>query len=644
MADAMQDVKTLAQLLLRSDELKTGMRFLHGGERESLVSYAQLLSRARGLLGHFQQQGLRAGDPVLLFVEDNRAFIDAFWACQLGGLVPVPLAAGAQSEYLHKLAAVAAKFDAPFLFTQRKLWHRLPGVADRTALFGERVCLVDDIAELERAGAPHPAAPGDTALIQFSSGSTSEPKGVVLSHANLLANIRAIGEAARIGAPDVTLSWMPLSHDMGLVGFHLVPMYHGLDQILMDTGLFVRRPARWLQAAQRHGATLLCSPNFGYQHYLKSVRAEDDALDVSQVRLMFNGAEPVSAPVCRAFAGRLAQHGFDARAFFPVYGLAEASLAVTFPEPGSGVFAMRAAVRDASVGDAVTLDARSEHALEVVCLGHPVANCELRICDDAGRTLPARILGHVQIRGAGVTRGYYRCPECDAAAFVDGWLDTGDLGWLDEQGLFITGRCKEVMFVSGQNWYPQDLEHLLQHNAGIDPGKVALAATRSDDNAEDCLLVFVQHRRDLESFAPTAQRVQAALAEHAGLRAQAVIPVHSLPRTTSGKLQRTRLARDYEDGVFAPALARLRQSAQAAAVTAAAGGVEDQLLDLCRQVFPDRAIQADQNFFELGADSLMLVKIHDEIETRFPGKVEITDLFDYPTIGSLAAYISAKNT
>lgn len=636
----MHEVKTLAELLLRSGAVSTGMRFLQGGERESVLSYMQLLSRARGLLGRFQQQGLHAGDPVLLFVEDNRAFIDAFWACQLGGMVPVPLAAGVQSEYLHKLAAVAAKFDTPFVFTQRKLWQRLPDVADRAALFGERVCLVDDIAQLDRAGAPHPAVAGDTALIQFSSGSTSDPKGVVLSHAYLLANIRAIGKAAGIGAPDVTLSWMPLSHDMGLVGFHLVPMYHGLDQILMDTGLFVRRPARWLQAAQRYGATLLCSPNFGYQHYLKSVRDEDEALDVSQVRLMFNGAEPVSASVCRAFAARLAPRGFDARAFFPVYGLAEASLAVTFPAPGSGVLSTRVAPRRASIGDAVTLDTHSEYAPEIVCLGHPVASCELRICDDAGQALPARTLGHVQIRGAGVTRGYYRCPECDAAAFVDGWLDTGDLGWLDEQGLFITGRCKEVMFVNGQNWYPQDLEQLLQHSAGIDPGKVALAATRSDDNAEDRLLVFVQHRRDLESFAPTVQRVQTALAEHAGLRAEGVIPVHSLPRTTSGKLQRVRLAQDYEDGAFAAVLARLRESAQAAVATAAAGSVKDQLLDLCRQVFPDRAIQADQNFFELGADSLMLVKIHDEIENRFPGKVEITDLFEYPTIASLAAYIA----
>ncbi|MGI9321379.1 MAG: AMP-binding protein, partial [Thiogranum sp.] len=513
--------KVLTDVLLELDGAERGIRYLHSGDRETLISYSALLSRAKGLLGRFQQQGLQAGDPVILFVRNNVAFVDAFWACQLGGLVPVPLSAGVHSEYLHKLTTVAEKFAAPLLFTERDLFLRLTNWLNGNTPFGQRVCVLEEIHQLEQEGVLHAAAPEDTALIQFSSGSTSEPKGVVLSHTNLLVNIKAISRAAAIGCGDSTLSWMPLSHDMGLVGFHLVPLFNGLDQLLMDTDLFVRRPARWLETAHRYRTSLLCAPNFGYQHYLKSVTAPADSLDLSHVRLIFNGAEPVSASVCREFAQQLEAAGLNASVFYPVYGLAEASLAVTFPEPGSGVQSLSVPAESLSMGGVVTPAAGSERTLELVCLGHPVERCELRICDQNGRSLPDYSPGHVQIRGDNVSSGYYQCPQCDADAFVDGWLDTGDLGFMTGHGLFISGRCKELMFVNGQNWYPQDIEQLVQQIPGIGAGKVAVGALRSQSNAEDLLLVFIQFRRELEGFLEPERRVRTALTEHAGLHAHA---------------------------------------------------------------------------------------------------------------------------
>jgi acyl carrier protein len=207
------------------------------------------------------------------------------------------------------------------------------------------------------------------------------------------------------------------------------------------------------------------------------------------------------------------------------------------------------------------------------------------------------------------------------------------------RGLFITGRYKEVLFVSGQNWYPQDIEQLLQQVPGIEAGKVAVGALRSESNAEDLVLVFIQFRRELDSFVEPARRVRTALTEHAGLHAHAVIPVHDLPRTSSGKLQRYRLLRAFENGDYAQVLASLQSFLQCSDSPSLESGVLRQLLDVCRELFPDRTIRSDQNLFELGADSLMLVKIHEEIEARFPGKVEITDLFEYPTVSSLAEYI-----
>lgn len=638
----MTDVNVLADLLLHPANSGQGIRFIQGTQRNVVVGYPALLDRARHLLGHFQQRGLQPGDALLLFVRNNQAFIDAFWACQLGGFIPVPLSAGMQAASLSKLAAIAGQFGSGWLFSERTLYQRLRQDYSDLPLPEQRVCLLDDFHETQAHGVVYPTRPGDIALIQFSSGSTSEPKGVQLTHANLLANIRAISIAADISSSDTTLSWMPLSHDMGLVGFHLVPLFNRLEQVLMDTDLFIRRPALWLETAAALGATLLCSPNFGFQHYLSCVSTPSAALDLGMVRLLFSGAEPVSASVCRDFLQRLAPLGLRADSLFPVYGLAEASLAVSFPVPGSGLQTLRVAADRLAVGDPVPTGEQLTDALELVCLGNAVAGCELRIVDGQGQPVVNLTLGHVQIRGASVTGGYYRCPACDQAAFADGWLNTGDLGFISREGLVITGRSKDMFFAAGQNWYPQDVEGLLQQ-AGVAPhGKLAVTAVRSADNARDWLLVGVQHRGSLEDFLPMAAAVQAALAGSTGLRAQAVIPVHRLPRTTSGKLQRYRLAAAWEQGEYQQVLDKLDALAGIKPSVAAANATEQQLLLLCRGRFVGHDVQVDRNLFELGADSLTLVGLHEDIENRFPGRVEITDLFDHPTVRALAAYIDAR--
>ena len=212
---------------------------------------------------------------------------------------------------------------------------------------------------------------------------------------------------------------------------------------------------------------------------------------------------------------------------------------------------------------------------------------------------------------------------------------------MSEQGLFVTGRCKDILFVSGQNWYPQDIEQLLQQEIGVEAGKVAVSATRDDANAEDLLLVFMQYRRAPEQFVELVHRTRTVLTESTGLHAHAIVPVHTLPRTTSGKLQRFRLVQAYEAGEYAEVLDELQSSLDNVTGIAGANEVERQLLDICKRVFPDKHIGTDQNLFDLGADSLMLVMIHGDIEARFPGKVEVTDLFDYPTISSLAEHLQA---
>ncbi len=637
----MTEARVLADLLPRAAQSPHGVRYLQGGGRESRLTYADLLQRARGLLGLWQQRGVRPGERVLLFVRDNRALVDAFWACQLGGLVPVPLSAGLQAGARAKLAAVAAAIQPAWLFSERELYLRCK-TENNLHDFAERVLLVEDLpAAALTPGDLHPAAPDDLALIQFSSGSTRAPRGVQLSHANLLANVRAIVRAAAIDERDATFSWMPLSHDMGLIGFHLVPLSLGLEQVLMDSELFIRRPALWLRRAGELGASLLCAPNFGFQHYLQRVGEEETALDLSRVRLLFCGAEPVSAAVCREFVQRLAARGLRAEALFPVYGLAEASLAVSFPPPGRGVQSLRVDAGRLATGDDVRVGEGAARQVELVALGTAVDSCELRIADDHGRALAPQQVGHVQIRGASVTRGYFNDREATDEAFVDGWLDSGDLGFISDQGLVICGRAKDVLFAAGQNLYPQDLEHLLTEAGCAQPGKVAVSAWRSDDNAEDRLLVCLQHRGGLREFATRAAAVQTALATAAGVQAHAVIPLARLPRTSSGKLQRYALAEAFARGDYAALLHELEQTCAGSDGAEPQSATARQLLQLCREHFPGQAITPERNLFELGADSLTLVSLHEDIERSFPGKVAITDLFEYPTVGGLAGYIES---
>jgi acyl-CoA synthetase (AMP-forming)/AMP-acid ligase II len=622
---AVTECEVLADLLPRAAASGRGVRFVSGADRETRLDYAALAQRAAGLSGWLQQRGLRPGDALILFVRDNQALVEAFWACQLGGFVPVPLSAGGRPASLERLAGVVERLESAWLFSERRLYRRLQQDFGSVRLARQRVCLIEDIHALPASGVAHATQPQDLALIQFSSGSTCEPRGVMLTHANLMANLRAITRAAAIDGADATLSWMPLSHDMGLIGFHLVPLFNGLEQVLMDTELFIRRPALWLEKAAGFGASLLCAPNFGFQHYLAGVDAPAGDLDLERVRLVFNGAEPVSATVCREFVQRLAPAGLGPNTLFPVYGLAEATLAVSFPRPGSGLQTVPALAGEG----------------ELVCLGFAVDSCELRIIDERGAAVADGHIGHIQVRGASVSAGYYRCPDCDRRAFSDGWLDTGDLGLESEQGLVVTGRAREVFFAAGQNWYPQDIERMLEAAGCAGPGRVAVAAQRSDDNAEDLLLVFVRHRGELAAFAHVAAELQAELGAAAGLRAHAVIPVQRLPRTTSGKLQRYRLAEAYRRGDYAALLGGLEQLARADTPDLADSPTGRRLLEMCQRRFPGERIGMDRNLLELGADSLTLVGLHEDIEASFPGRVAVTDLFEYPTVRSLAAYIDA---
>ncbi len=648
--------KTLTELMALNRDAPRSITY-HNGENDShAVSFAQLHDRALGILHHLQQLGATPGDTLILLLGNNEQFVDAFWGGVLGGIIPVPVAIGISDEHRHKLLRIARKLGQPFIYTDRKTLDRIGAFATQSsdpteaatfAALKARAFLVEDLHDISVKGTPHTARPADTAFIQFSSGSTSDPKGVVLTHANLIANIDGSTQAGGFNETDTSLSWMPLTHDMGLIGFHLVMFANRVHAHLMPTELFVRRPLLWLAIASQHKATILCSPNFGYRHYLKVLGERSPGnLDLSAVRLIFNGAEPISVELCEEFLARLSALGLNRDAMFPVYGLAEASLAVSFPPVGRPYKAIQLNRHKLGIGEkAEVLAHASRDALGLVSVGKVIPLCELRIAGNDDTALEDGRIGHIHIRGGNVTAGYYEEPEANAATFTaDGWLKTGDLGLILDGETYITGRAKEILFVNGQNYYPHDLESVAQRAQGMELGKVVVAGVRPPGAETDQLVVFLLHRGDAAEFVPLAAEVTQLINEHTGLEVADVVPVKRIPKTTSGKIQRHLLEQNYIDGEFTADLAEIAQlrSAQASVATQSTDVIEARLLQICNSVLTNRPVAASDNLFEIGASSLKLIEIHEQIDKDYPGVLDLTELFDHPTIAELSTHLTRK--
>jgi acyl-CoA synthetase (AMP-forming)/AMP-acid ligase II/acyl carrier protein len=644
---------TLTEVLEENRAFPRSITYLEGENESRAVSFAELYERALGILWHLQRLGARRGDKLLLFLANNEQFIDVFWAAILGGIVPVPVALGISDEHRHKLLRIARRLGAPFLYTERRSLERIgafaasAGEAQLFAGLRSRTFLVDDLDDISRAGSIQRVTPEDIAFIQFSSGSTSEPKGVVLTHGNIIANWRGSTEAAGFNENDVSLSWMPLTHDMGLIGFHLVMFANRVHSHLMPTELFIRRPLLWLTLASRIRATILCSPNFGYKHYLKVLGDRPvEGLDLSAVRFIFNGAEPISVELCDEFLTRLGPARLHRNAMYPVYGLAEASLAVSFPPVGAPLRTLTVNRHRMNPGDPVQQVPEGDpHALRLVSEGKAIPYCRVRIAGDDDRELPEDRIGHVHMTGENVTRGYFEDSEANAAAFTaDGWLRTGDLGLVHGGDLYISGRAKEIIFVNGQNYYPHDLEAIAQRAPGLELGKVVAAGVRARGAETEQLVVFVLHRGSAEDFLPLAAQVARLINEQTGLEVAEVVPVKRIAKTTSGKIQRHMLEESYADGEFDAELAELAKlrAARRAPGTGSRSDIEEQLKTICDAALEGKRVDIHDNLFEVGASSLKLIEIHEQIDRLYPGQIDLTELFDFPTIAELAQHLQSK--
>lgn len=629
-----------------------GITFIQSSDLERKISYKELYHRAQSMLYVFQMKGIGKNDELVFQVEDDEIFICAFWACLLGGIIPVPITVGSTDEQMLKLFKVLAILKNPYLLINENGLSKIEGFAAGTEYkkaceeIKKKLVFVEQIEKSNTTGIEAEIDANDIAFIQFSSGSTGDPKGVVITHENLLYNIDAIINCSKITTNDSILSWMPLTHDMGMIGCHLTPLAMNINLFLMPTALFIKNPNLWLEKTSWHNVTMLSSPNFGYKYLLKYYKPEKaQEWNLSSIRVIFNGAEPISSDLCHSFLNTMSRHGLKRNSMLTVYGMAEASLAVAFPpvcEEFKTIYVDRSFL---GVGDEIREIGQPEgnHA-SFVDVGYAVEHCEFRVCDDSNNPLGDNRVGNIQIRGKNVTRGYYNNPtETKKTMTPDGWLNTGDLGFIKERRLIVTGRAKDIIFVNGQNYYPHDIERVAEGLEEIELGKIAACGVHNGQNQSEELVLFVLFKKRLEEFAKIALRLKTHINACMGLQVHAVVPVRKIPKTTSGKIQRYKLGKMYQDGEFTEAWVKVKalmqQLVERRGGSNAATKLQLEMLEVCRQVLGRDNISADSNFFEWGINSLELTGIVQRLDEKYHGKVTVTDLFAYPSIAKLAEHI-----
>lgn len=541
---------------------QTGFRFIDENRAaEPFFSHAGIERASARLGGALQSLGLKKGDRVALILPDNADFVFAFLGALRAGIVPVPIypptGLGKLAGYLDNTLHIVEKSGAKVLLTSGEV-RRLLGTVQSRAPDLERVCDIESLHNLREELKPEKIELDDVCFLQFTSGSTSRPKGVVLTHANLAENVHVIMDLGlKVQSYDSGVSWLPLYHDMGLIGFVIAPLYHVNSVTFLPPLLFLKRPVRWLEQMSRQKASISFGPNFAYALCNKRIKdSEIEGLDLSSWRVAGCGAEPIRAENLRSFAERFKRVGFDPKAFVSCYGMAESTLAVSFSRVGTGITV------DEVDGDALWSEGKankaapgSERSAPVVSCGPAFDRHEIGVFDekdtDSQTPLSERTVGELRLRGPSVMRGYWSDPELTREAFAGGWLKTGDIGYIAEGEVYICGRSKEVIIVNGRNYYPQDLEWEASRVEGVRKGNViAFGTMKPTHDRERVVIVLETGASDGPAREALRAEVRRSVQQALGLTVDDVVPVDAgvLPKTSSGKLQRAKTRELYEEG------------------------------------------------------------------------------------------------
>lgn len=624
---------------------------------DTVYTYADLDQRVRVLAAGLQTR-FAVGDRALLLLDNDEHYVTAFLACLYAGLVAVPVfpPESTRAQHVNRLLAIASDCQPACLLSSAAM---LPLLAQAGAsLDGIGALAVDDatwtegLDEKASAWREHEPRPSDLAFLQYTSGSTATPKGVMVSHGNLAANEWAIEEGLSVGAEDVFVSWLPLFHDMGLIGGLLQPIHRGIPVVLMSPAFFLERPLRWLQAISRHRGTISGGPDFAYRLCVERVSEEQlRALDLSSWRLAFSGAEPVRHDTLRDFIDRFGAAGFPATSVYPCYGLAEATLFVTGGLRGQGLVAQGFSPERLRQGKVVA----DEAGPLLVSCGCPVSGHGVEIVStDTLTPLPDGEVGEIWAWGPSLGQGYWRRPRETEETFVERggrrWLRTGDLGFRHGGNLYVAGRLKDLIIVRGHNLYPQDLERVIE--AEVDAVRKGRVTAFSVEGVEgEGIGVAVEVSRSLQKLVPVDALVEAlsrAVSEVCGepLSVALLLNPGALPKTSSGKLQRSACRQGWRGGSLdAYAVFEHGAFVKGGPVSATGRAIDAVPQDpdavalaeiwreaLTRVVRRPVDVGLDTHFFTAGGNSLAATQVVAGIAARWGVAVQARLLFEHPVL------------
>ncbi|HEX3077056.1 MAG TPA: amino acid adenylation domain-containing protein, partial [Lachnospiraceae bacterium] len=719
----MSYVNNLCDILVNASSNHTGIVHINDGSDDNFLSYKQIYDRARGVLHHLREQGITRENEVILQIDDNENFIYVFWACILGGIIPIPLHVGVNQEQrnqlyniftalrkpkivtTHKLNAIMMECVDPDLFidTQQvnssKLLEKLRDnltrntilvedifklanydndIIKNTSIYDTLIKLRDDdtsdqlrdddtLSQPEYDNIENPPSycgensnqciyediyepqPDDIAYIQYSSGSTGCPKGITITHKNVLANVKAIANRVHIDGKDSIQNWLPITHSFALVVSHITSMYVGINQYQMPTVLFLKEPSLWFSKANQYRNTILISPNFGFHHFLGYTDKNSTYnWDLSCIKIIATGGEPIDSSICHEFENYLSGYGLHGNTIWPSYGMTEATVAIAAPRLGNPYRVFELDRDSLGYGDKVKEIKGStlKNGMMVVSVGYPYEGCFIRICNQNEEVVDDKCIGSIQIKGSNVTNGYYNNDHENEDAFTkDGWLKTGDIGFLYEGELVVTGREKDIIFVNGQNYYPIDIERIVKDLKELAHSEVAACGIFNKEKQKEEIVIFVLTKESIETFTTKAISIKNYVNNCTGLEIRDVIPVECLAKASSGKIQRYKLAEQYLDGSFLDKVQSLSKAAiekTKQQIKEPRNRTDEKLVHIWSYVLKVDRIGINQSFFELGGDSLKGAFVMQLINKEFQLDISLQDMFRYITIERMSEYITNR--
>ncbi|HWL15409.1 MAG TPA: beta-ketoacyl synthase N-terminal-like domain-containing protein, partial [Opitutus sp.] len=626
------DTETLTAALRATVQRGTGgVIYIRADGTELRQSYKELLAEAGRIAGGLRASGVSSGDPVLLQLEAGEDFIPGFWGCVLAGAIAVPVAVA--PTFSHPNSALQKLLNAA------KLFDRAPVLASGAAVAGLRQLPVNlgtlggavlDLGELRHASThtdlPQPKA-DDVAVLLLTSGSTGQPKGVPLTHRNLLAMAAGTAEANEFTSAEVTLNWMALDH-VGSVSFlGTMAAALGCTQIHVPTGYILQKPLRWLDLISRHRATISWAPNFAFTLFLdRAAAVQAGKWDLSSMRFLVNAGEPVVARTARKFITLLQGHGLPVAALRPAFGMSETC---------SGITWSRGLTLENTTDDQAFVD-----------LGPAIPGAEMRVVNDTGVELPEGESGMLQLRGASVFRGYYRNPEENARVFKDGWFETGDLAFLKDGCLYIAGRLKDVIIVNGANFYCHEIETAAETVPGLIKTHTAACAVRDASAETDQLALFFCLDAEYRSQADAVARsLRARLLQQVGLAPAYLVALETseVPKTEIGKIQRAQLKKAFEAGAYrdrAIGLTRATPAKSARPRAKSRSELTSAIAEIWQEVLGLERVGLDETFFELGGHSLLIVQVQVRLQELVGRAVPVVELFNCPTVRTMAEHFA----